>query len=73
MITGLTANSKLCNFVTLHSSMPDPLAPDPIRVQSCVCCIFWTNRNCMASMAVSSIFLSISFPIRDESLYRAKQ
>ena len=38
-----------------HSGMPRPLAPDPIRVQSCVCCLFWTNRNCMA---VTSIFLS---------------
>ena len=39
-----------------HSiSMPSPLAPDPIRVQSCVCCLFWTNRNCMA---VTSICLS---------------
>jgi len=37
--------------------MPIPLAPDPIRVQSCVCCLFWTNRNCMT---VTSIFLSIS-------------
>jgi len=37
--------------------MPSSLAPGPIRVQSCVCCPFWTNRN---SMAVSSIFLSIS-------------
>jgi len=42
---------------SLHSSMPSPLAPDPIRVQSCVCCLFWTNRN---SMVVTSIFLSIS-------------
>ena len=40
-----------------HSYMQSPLAPDPIRVQSCVCCLFWTNRN---SMAVTSIFLSIS-------------
>ena len=22
------------------TSMPSPLAPDPIRVQSCVCCLF---------------------------------
>jgi len=22
------------------SCMPSPLAPDPIRVQSCVCCLF---------------------------------
>ena len=41
----------------VHSCMPIPLAPDPIRVQSCVCCLFWTNRNCMT---VTSIFLSIS-------------
>jgi len=40
-----------------HSCMPSPLAPDPIRVQSCVWCLFWTNRN---SMAGTSIFLSIS-------------
>ena len=36
--------------------MPRPLVPDPIRVQSCVCCLFWTNKN---SMAATSIFLSI--------------
>jgi len=41
--------------------MPSQLAPDPIRVQSCVCCLFWTNRN---SMAVTSIFLS-HYSIRD--------
>ena len=40
-----------------HSCAPSPLAPDPIRVQSCVCCLFWTNRN---RMTVTSIFLSIS-------------
>ena len=40
-----------------HSGMPSPLASDPIRIQSCVCCLFWTNRN---SMVVTSIFLSIS-------------
>ena len=34
-----------------------PLTPDPIRVQSCVWCLFWTKRNCMS---LSSIFLSIS-------------
>ena len=39
-----------------HSSMPSSLAPDPIWVQWCVCCLFWINRN---SMAVTSIFLSI--------------
>ena len=37
--------------------MPSPLAPDPIRVQSCVCCLYWTNRN---SKGVTSIFLSSS-------------
>ena len=43
----------------MHSSVlyVSPLASDPIRVQPCVCCLFWTNRN---SMAVTSIFLSIS-------------
>ena len=41
-----------------HSCMPSPLSSDPIRVQSCVCCLFWTNRH--ISMAVTSIFLSIS-------------
>ena len=48
-------------FQFFHSSMPSSLAPGPIRVQSCVCCLFWTNRN---SMAVTSIFLSISLSIR---------
>ena len=48
--------------------MLSPLAPDLIRVQSCVCCLFWTNRN---SMAVTSIFLSISLSNQSyESLYR---
>ena len=37
--------------------LPSPLAPDPIMVQSCVCCLLWTKRN---SMVVISIFLSIS-------------
>ena len=23
-----------------RSCMPSPLAPDPIRIQSCVCCLF---------------------------------
>ena len=36
--------------------MPDSLPPDPIRVQSCVCCLFRTNRN---SIAVTS-----HYPIR---------
>ena len=42
---------------SLHSCLPSPLAPGPIWVQSCVCCLIWTNRN---SMAVTFIFLSIS-------------
>ena len=52
----------------LPSCMLSTLAPDPIRVQSCVYCLFWTNRN---SLAVPSIFLSISLSNQsDESLYR---
>ena len=46
---------------TYHSCMPSPLGPHPTRVQSCVCCIFWTNRN---SLAVTSFYLS-HYPIRD--------
>ena len=30
---------------TAHSCMPSPLAPDPIRVQPCVWCLFWTYRK----------------------------
>ena len=46
-----------------------PLTPDPIRVPSCVCCLFWTN-----SMAVTSIFLSISLShLSCESLNRCYQ
>ena len=41
---------------TCHSS---PLAPDPIRVQSCVWCLFWTNRNSMAGIIYHSIYLII--------------
>ena len=37
--------------------MPSTLAPDPNRVQSHVCCLFWTNKN---NMAVTSIVLSFS-------------
>ena len=48
--------NKSINFLT-HFCMPSPLAPDPIRVQSCVCCLFSTNRN---SLAVTAVFLSIS-------------
>ena len=58
---------SVCLVYSVHcpSCMPSPLAPDPIRVQPCVCCLFWTNRN---STAVTSIFLYLShFPIRDMS------
>ena len=53
---------SLPNFIAftqcfIQSCMPGPLAPDPIRVQSCVWCLFWTNGNCMA---VTPIFLSSS-------------
>ena len=37
--------SKKC--VLFHSCMLSSLAPDPIRVQSCVCCLFWINRKSM--------------------------
>ena len=58
-------------FVTSHSCMPSPLAPDPIRVQPCVWCLLWTNRN---SLAVTSIFLSISLSNQSyESLNRRYQ
>jgi len=50
-------NSYNSCFAAVHSCMPSPLAPDPIKVQSCVCYLFWTKRN---SLAVTSIFLSIS-------------
>ena len=43
----------------IHSCMPIPLVPDPIRVQSCVCCLFWTIRN-------SNIYLSIYLIIQLE-------
>ena len=36
--------------------LPSPLAPDPIRVQAFVRCLFSTNRN---SMAYLSIYLII--------------
>ena len=55
--TGLLLSFFSFAFICFHSCMPSLLAPDPIRVQSCVCCLFWTNRN---SMVVTSIFLSIS-------------
>ena len=50
--------------------MPIPLAPDPTRVQSCVCCLFWTNRNCIAVTDLS--FYLSHHPIIDESLNRRK-
>ena len=40
-----------------HTCLPIPLAPQLIRVKSCVWCLFWTNRSCMA---VTSILLYIS-------------
>ena len=49
--------------IVVFSTLLYPLTPDPIRVQSCVCCLFWTNKN---SMAVISFYLSHShYPIRD--------
>ena len=45
------------NGLTGRAYMPSPLAPDPIRVQPCVWCLFWTNSNCVE---VTSIFLSSS-------------
>ena len=53
-----------------HSCMPSPLAPDPIRVQSCLCCsLYWTNN-----MAITSIFLSISLSYQSyESFNRRYQ
>ena len=45
---------KLLNIL-YKKCIPSPLAPYPIRVQSCVCCLFWANRN---NMAIISIFLS---------------
>ena len=56
----MTLSAKMTMSDLIHSCMPSPLAPDPIRVQSCVCCLFWTNRNCMP---VTSFYLSHS-PIR---------
>ena len=34
----------LLRYLGHHSSMPSPLAPDPIRVQPCVWCLFWTKK-----------------------------
>ena len=43
----------------LHSCMPSPLALDPIRVQSCVWCLFWTKRNSNGGNIYISIYLII--------------
>ena len=51
-----------------HSSMPRPLAPDPIKVLPCVWFLFRTNRNCIA-VTYPSIYLA-HYPIWDKSLYR---
>ena len=48
-------------LINLHSFLPIPLAPDPIRVQTCVCCLFWTNRDCMA--VTYTIYLIIQLEI----------
>ena len=56
----LVATSKSMLYKKMkntHSCILSPLAPDPIRVQSCVWCLFWTYR---ISLAVKSFFLSIS-------------
>ena len=51
--------------------MPRSLAPDPIKAQSCVCYLFWTNSN---SMAVTFIYLSISLSnLSSESFNRCYQ
>ena len=54
---------RLCvcnNELVCNGSIPSPLAPDPISVEACVCCLFWTNRNCL------SFYLS-HYLIRDKS------
>ena len=70
-ISSSCCNYRYMAFQTCASSTPNyyaiPLAPDTIRVQSCVWCLFWTNRNCMA---VSSIFLSISSSSFKSPLYQ---
>jgi len=40
---------------TVHSYMPSLLTPDPIRVQSRVWCLFWTNWNCIHSYMPSPV------------------
>ena len=52
-----------------HPCMPSPLAPDQISVRSCVCGLFWTNRNSMAVTSISLIYLA-HYPMRDKSLYQ---
>ena len=46
----------------LYSCMSSPLAPDPIRVQSWVCCLLWTNE--IVRRKHISLYLSY-YPIRD--------
>ena len=61
-LTSLHGNQLKLHLKSLyHSCMPSPLVPDPIRVQSCDWCLFWTNRN---------FYLSHHHLIRDESLNR---
>ena len=48
---------------TKHSWMLSPLAPDPIRVHSCVCCLFWANRNSIDGNIYFSIYLIIQLEI----------
>ena len=69
----LTPYSLLLTPYSLHHknvslSLLSPLATDPIRVQSCVCCLFWTNRN---SLAVTSIFLSISLSNQNYEFFQS--
>ena len=63
----LTIVNKKCHIESSHSCMPSPLAPDPIRVQSCVCCLFWTNRNIVWRKHLS--FYLFHYPIRVMNLY----
>ena len=54
-----------------HFCMPNPLAPDPIRVQSYVWCLFYSilNQQKLHCGNILSFYLS-HYPIRDKSLYR---
>ena len=71
-----TSKSFYKNFIYLVTSIMhwytdniSTLAPEPIRAQTCVCCLFWTNKNIMA---VTSIFLSISLSIRDNEPFNRR-